>query len=224
MIDPDHPEISSEIKTKELDRFLRSATRAVGLAGEVNVRITSDQEMRRLNREFRGKDKTTDVLSFPVSATGKVKLSGDIAISAEIARENAEALGHTFESEIKILLLHGLLHLAGHDHEADKGEMAALEQKLRAKLKLPLGLIARTSSPGVVASNVAPAAPGRVFRGVRKRGPRTVASVNGTSQALPSHEKRQHSAPSNPTKHPAGGGRFHVKPNHISPKPARSHS
>src|SRR3954470_12685444 len=155
MIDPDHPD--SQFKTPQLNRFLRKVQRELELAGEVNVRITSDQEMRRLNREFRGKDKATDVLSFPVSATGKVKLSGDIAISAEIARENAEALGHTFESEIKILLLHGLLHLAGHDHEADKGEMAALEQKLRAKLRLPLGLIARTSSPGVVASNVAPA-------------------------------------------------------------------
>src|SRR5947209_13087383 len=145
MIDPDHPAISSEIKTKELDRFLRSATRFVGLSGEVNVRITSDEEMRRLNREFRGKDKATDVLSFPVSDLGKANVSGDIAISAQIARDHAEALGHTFESEIKILLLHGLLHLAGHDHEADRGEMAALEQKLRAKLKLPLGLIARTS-------------------------------------------------------------------------------
>jgi probable rRNA maturation factor len=169
MIDPDHPGSSSQIKKKELDQFLRSATRAVGLAGEVNVRITSDQEMRRLNREFRGKNKPTDVLSFPASSNGKSSLSGDIAISAAIARQNAEALGHTFESEIKILLLHGLLHLAGHDHESDRGEMAALEQKLRAKLKLPLGLIART---------VEPAAPGRV----------------------------------------------HVKPKHVSPKPARSHS
>jgi probable rRNA maturation factor len=211
MIDPDHPAISSEIKTKELDRFLRSAARAVGLSGEVHVRITSDQEMRRLNREFRGKDKATDVLSFPVSATGKAKLSGDIAISAEIARENAGALGHTFESEIKILLLHGLLHLAGHDHEADKGEMAALEQKLRAKLKLPLGLIARTSR-----SDVEPAAPGRVFRGLLK-------GASGT-EALTSHRKERRGVSSNPTKHPAGGGRFHVKPDHVSPKPTRSHS
>ena len=218
MIDPDHPAISSEIKTKELERFLRSATRTVGLSGEVNVRITSDKEMRRLNREFRGKDKPTDVLSFPVSAAGKAKLSGDIAISAEIARENAEALGHTFDSEIKILLLHGLLHLAGYDHESDNGEMAVLEQKLRAKLKLPLGLIARTSR-----SDVEPAALGRGFRGVRKTGPRT-ASVNGTSQALSSYDKRQHSAPSNPTKHPAGGGRFHVKSKHVSSKAAGSHS
>jgi probable rRNA maturation factor len=212
MIDPDHPGSSSQIKKKELDQFLRSATRAVGLAGEVNVRITSDQEMRRFNREFRGKNKPTDVLSFPASSNGKSSLSGDIAISAAIARQNAEALGHTFESEIKILLLHGLLHLAGHDHESDRGEMAALEQKLRAKLKLPLGLIARS---------VEPAAPGRVFRRVRKRGPRTETSANGRAQVKPSQEKRQLS---NPTKHPAEGGRFHVKPKHVSPKAARSHS
>jgi probable rRNA maturation factor len=220
MIDPDHPGGSSQIKKKELEQFLRSAARTVGLAGEVNVRITSDQEMRRLNRQFRGKNKSTDVLSFPASSNGKSSLAGDIAISLQIATANAQALGHTLESEIKILLLHGLLHLAGHDHEADRGEMAALEQKLRAKLKLPLGLIARTSR-----SDVEPAAPGRVFRGVRKRAPRTVASANGTSEALPSYLKRQHgSSSTNPTKHPAGGGRLHVKPKHVSPKPVRSHS
>ena len=153
MRDPDHPGSSSQIKGTGLQRFLRAAQRAVGISGEVNVLITSDAEMRRLNQEFRGKDKPTDVLSFPAAQNRKFKLAGDIAISREIARSNAKALGHSLETECKILLLHGLLHLAGYDHESDKGKMAALEQKLRAKLKLPTGLIERTNhSPASVSS------------------------------------------------------------------------
>lgn len=100
--------------------------------------------MRRLNREFRGKHKSTDVLSFPAARNGK--LAGDIAISRDIARQNAKILGHSLGEEVKILLLHGLLHLAGHDHETDDGEMAELEQRLRARLKLPRGLIERASA------------------------------------------------------------------------------
>lgn len=136
MTDPDHPASNSQIKT-----FLRSAQRAVGVRGEINVLITSNREMRRLNRAFRGKDKPTDVISFPAAQNGKI--AGDIAICHDIARQNAKTLGHSLATEIKILVLHGLLHLAGHDHESDNGEMAALEQKLRAKLRLPTGLIER---------------------------------------------------------------------------------
>lgn len=138
MTDPDHPANNSQIKT-----FLRAVQRAVGIRGEVNVLITSDDKMRRLNRDFRGKDKVTDVLSFPAAQNGKI--AGDIAISRDIARQNARALGHSLTTEVKILLLHGLLHLAGHDHELDNGEMAALEQKMRAKLKLPIALIERAT-------------------------------------------------------------------------------
>jgi len=144
MKDPDHPGGSSQM-TIGLQRFLRAAQRAVGISGEVNVLITSDEEMRRLNREFRGKDKPTDVLSFPAAQNGRVKLAGDIAISREIARHNAKMLRHSLETELKVLLLHGLLHLAGHDHESDTGEMATLERELRAKLKLPTGLIERAN-------------------------------------------------------------------------------
>jgi probable rRNA maturation factor len=90
-------------------------------------------------------DKATDVLSFPADvAHAAAKIAGDIAISAPIAKSNSATLGHTLESELKVLLLHGLLHLAGHDHERDGGEMAALEQRLRTKLKLPSSLIERT--------------------------------------------------------------------------------
>src|SRR5437868_15508537 len=117
MRDPDHPGSSSQIKTVELQRFLRAAQRMVGISGEVSVLVTSSAKMRRMNREFRGKDKPTDVLSFPAAQNGRVKIAGDIAISKEIARSNAKALGHSLETELKVLLLHGLLHLAGHDHE-----------------------------------------------------------------------------------------------------------
>jgi len=168
MPDPDHPGSSSQNKTIGLQRFLRAAQRQVGISGEVNVLITSNAKMRRLNRDFRGKDKTTDVLSFPAAQNGNVELAGDIAISREIARRNARALGHSLETELKVLLLHGLLHLAGHDHETDRGEMAALEQKLRARLRLPTALIERTTK--------APAGGGRNHV-KNKRQPSSVSSV-----------------------------------------------
>lgn len=120
----------------------------------MNVLITSNAKMRRLNREFRGKDKPTDVLSFPAAPNGNLKLAGDIAISKEIAQTNSKTLGHPLETELKVLLLHGLLHLAGHDHETDQGDMAALEQKLRAKLKLPTGLIERTNHSSASVSSL----------------------------------------------------------------------
>lgn len=145
MIEADHSGPGLRISISALERFLQTAQRNVGLEGEVNVLLTSNRQMRSLNRKFRGKDKPTDVLSFPASsANSRAKPAGDIAISLEIARENARTLGHSLETELKILFLHGLLHLAGHDHESDDGEMASFERELRAKLKLPMGLIART--------------------------------------------------------------------------------
>ena len=96
--------------------------------------------MQALNRRFRKKNKATDVLSFPSQAPG---VAGDIAISLEIAAANAAELGHDLATEVKILILHGLLHLAGFDHEIDGGEMLAREVSLRRELKLPVGLIER---------------------------------------------------------------------------------
>ena len=123
-----------------LRSFATQAKKKIGLEGEVNVLLTSNREMRVLNRKFRKKDKPTDVLSFPASeAVG----GGDIAISAEIASEQARRLGHTLEQELKVLLLHGLLHLAGYDHENDQGEMLRAERKLRAKFRLPGSLTER---------------------------------------------------------------------------------
>jgi probable rRNA maturation factor len=119
----------------------------VRLPGTVNVLVTNSRELRALNLRFRGKDKSTDVLSFPAPLLGHAsakKVAGDLAISADIARENATRLGHSVAVEMKILVLHGILHLAGFDHEQDNGEMAREESRLRQQLKLPAGLIERT--------------------------------------------------------------------------------
>jgi probable rRNA maturation factor len=130
-----------------LAKFVARASRTVKLRGVVNVLVTSNLELRALNRRFRGKDQPTDVLSF-VPEPGFVNgLAGDIAISAEIARENARRLGHSAAQEIKILALHGVLHLAGYDHESDHGVMAVKEAKLRHLLGLPIALIERNGRP-----------------------------------------------------------------------------
>ncbi len=133
-----------ELTERSLSAYVARAQRAVGLRGEVNVLLTTNPELRALNSRFRKKDKPTDVLSFPAIATAE-GLVGDVAISVTIAAQNARQLGHGAAEEVKILILHGLLHLAGHDHEQDDGEMARLEQKLRNRLGLPVGLIERNS-------------------------------------------------------------------------------
>jgi probable rRNA maturation factor len=130
-----------------LDRFVVRARRAAGLKGTVNVLITTSVEMKSLNRQFRAKDKPTDVLSFPAEPDARKQFAGEIAISAEIATKNAHDLGHSPAEEIKILVLHGILHLRGYDHESDNGTMARREKQLRAKLHLPSGLIERTAQP-----------------------------------------------------------------------------
>jgi probable rRNA maturation factor len=135
----------ADLSSLALDRFVVRARRAAGLKGIVNVLITSSAEMKSLNRRFRGKDKPTDVLSFPADPAVQKQLAGEIAISAEIATKNARALGHSPADEVKILVLHGVLHLRGYDHECDNGQMARREKQLRAKLRLPVGLIERAT-------------------------------------------------------------------------------
>ncbi len=127
-----------------LYRFLARARRAARLKGTVNVLVTTSAEMKSLNRRFRGQDKPTDVLSFSAEPSTQNQFAGEIAISAEMASQNARALGHSPADEVKILVLHGVLHLRGYDHECDNGQMARREKQLRAKLHLPLGLIERT--------------------------------------------------------------------------------
>jgi probable rRNA maturation factor len=131
-----------------LNAFVTKAKRAVGLRGTLSVLLTSSREMCTLNRQFRGKNKPTDVLSFPSEVVGGQRFLGDIALSVEIAAQNAKKLGHSTAIEVKILILHGLLHLAGYDHEADHGEMARTEERLRAQLGLASGLIARAAATG----------------------------------------------------------------------------
>lgn len=126
-----------------LSRFVSRAQRAAGLGGEVNVLVAGSQEIRRLNRVYRGKDQVTDVLSFPADGGAGKDFAGDIAISAEAAAESAAQFGHSPAEELKVLLLHGILHLAGYDHERDNGLMARTEERLRIQLGLPAGLITR---------------------------------------------------------------------------------
>ncbi len=115
------------------------------MRGEVSVLLAGDRTLRRLNREFRGKDKATDVLSFPAAKEMANEFAGDLAISLDTARRQAAAHGHTLRDEVRVLLLHGLLHLDGMDHETDHGEMAAKEAELRTRLRLPNSLIARVT-------------------------------------------------------------------------------
>jgi len=127
-----------------LAKFVARASRAIKLEGTVNVLVTGSSELRSLNRRFRDKDQSTDVLSFPPGPCFVNGLAGDIAISADIAKANARQLGHSAAQEIKVLALHGLLHLVGYDHESDQGVMARKERQLRRSLGLPLGLIERS--------------------------------------------------------------------------------
>jgi len=133
-----------QLTEASLARFVSRACKVAKLQGRVNVMITDNREMRSLNRRFRGKDKATDVLSFPPMANFTGGWAGDVAISADIARKNATDLGHSPAEEIKILALHGVLHLAGYDHENDHGEMVRKENTLRRLLGLSAGLIERS--------------------------------------------------------------------------------
>jgi len=146
-----------------LARFLAQATQAVRLRGQVSVLLTTNATQRGLNRRFRGKNKTTDVLSFPTDfdaprsgdAPGSEKIAGDLSISVPIAIIQAWQQGHSLATEIKVLILHGLLHLAGYDHETDSGQMARRERTLRTRLRLPGGLIERTALPKPVSKSKA---------------------------------------------------------------------
>jgi probable rRNA maturation factor len=109
--------------------------------GDLSVAIVSDRRMRALNRQFRGKDAVTDVLSF---SSGDRGFLGDIVIASGLATKQAKAAGHTVTTEVRVLALHGLLHLLGYDHEADGGKMARAEMRLRKKAGLKEGLIERT--------------------------------------------------------------------------------
>jgi probable rRNA maturation factor len=137
-------------KAKGLGAWLARAAPA-SAHGNVTVAIVPDAKVRQLNSVYRRIDAPTDVLSFPSRAEARVKgpplapFLGDIVIARGIARKQAKILGHSLTTELRVLALHGLLHLLGYDHENDDGRMARTEARLRRKAGLPLGLIARSS-------------------------------------------------------------------------------
>ena len=115
--------------------------------GTVTLVVTTDRRIRRLNRLWRGIDKATDVLSFPAGADpGPARHLGDVVISRETAARQARIEGHALATELRVLALHGLLHLLGYDHEHDAGRMARTERRLRRQGGLPAGLIERGSA------------------------------------------------------------------------------
>ena len=120
------------IDATRLRKVLRSAGRNLGVGGEVAVVLAGDHLLRRLNRQFRGKDRPTDVLSFP--GTGGEEGLGDVVISVPTAERNAKRQGHRLPRELDILALHGFLHVLGYDHETDDGAMDRLEGRLRRTL------------------------------------------------------------------------------------------
>ncbi len=108
--------------------------------GDVSVALVSDRRMQALNRQFRGKNTVTDVLSFPAGSRGFL---GDVVIASGVARKQAREAGHSVQTEVRVLALHGLLHLLGYDHESDNGTMARVEARLRRKAGLKEGLLER---------------------------------------------------------------------------------
>jgi len=135
------------VRIRPLEKFLRQLRREVGIGPEsVAVRLIDDREMARLNESYRHKKGPTDVLSFaeeelskPAALARQVKKArgkflGDIAIAPKVAGCNAKSLGRTLPEELKVLILHGVLHLLGYDHETDRGEMERIEMRLRRRL------------------------------------------------------------------------------------------
>ena len=123
-----------QIDTEAWSTFAAKALDVIGKNDwSATIAFVSDKRLRELNRQFRGIDKTTDVLSFPAEEESNL---GDVAVSVETAATQARENGLTFDREIAQLILHGLLHLSGYDHETDNGQMNRLELKLRKKLDI----------------------------------------------------------------------------------------
>jgi len=157
--------VPASLRRAGIERFARTLKKDVAKGRPFDILITGDAELRRLNRDFRGQDYATDVLSFPTAGQGKAcptnaraghalacprplagapaPFLGDVAISLGRARAQSREFGHRIEQEVQILMLHGVLHLCGHDHESDSGAMARAEKRWRTKLGLPNGLIER---------------------------------------------------------------------------------
>jgi probable rRNA maturation factor len=168
-VDPDSSRLSVSV-TDGTGRAVRDGGLAGWLTsiaptrarGELTVALVSDARVRALNRKYRRRNKATDVLSFPadgpakagrhdndgrharvVSGFSRTRTLGDIVIASGIARRQAKAAGHSVQTELRVLALHGLLHLLGYDHERDAGRMARVEARLRRRGGLREGLIER---------------------------------------------------------------------------------
>ena len=109
---------------------------------DIELILTTDREIQELNKTHRQKDKPTDVLSFPLENLPGMPL-GSIIISIDTAKKGSDEFGHSLENEIKLLFIHGLLHLLGYDHEIDNGEMREKEKELIEKFNLPKSLVIR---------------------------------------------------------------------------------
>ncbi len=133
----------SAIHRSSLAQFANQLSKDLADGQSFECLISDDEELQSLNRKFRKKNKPTDVLSFP---DGSGFFLGSLAISYDRAKDQAREYGHRIEEEIRILILHGVLHLSGMDHEADQGEMGRKEAVLRKKYGLPPGLIARAEA------------------------------------------------------------------------------
>ena len=133
----------SGIPKRELRAFAAELRERVADGRAFTCLLTDDKELERLNRMFFGKAYATDVLSFP---SGEDASLGEIALSMQRATDQAAAFGHTQFDEVRILMLHGVLHLLGMDHEVDRGAMARTEKKWRQELGLPAGLIERSKT------------------------------------------------------------------------------
>jgi probable rRNA maturation factor len=135
---------SRNVRRRPLLEFLKETSRQIAPGRSIACLITDDLELQALNLRFRRKDSPTDVLSFP-SSNGS-PAGGEMAISLDRAAAQALRFNHSIEDELRILMLHGLLHLAGMDHESDAGEMERTEARWRKRLKLPPGLVERTGA------------------------------------------------------------------------------
>ena len=129
------------VSVRALEEFLAQACKAVRVRSEaLTICLVTNAEMARWNHTYRCKNEPTDVLSFPVEANRKgarrLDYLGDIAIAPQVARRNAKQFGRTFGDEMRILILHGILHLMGYDHETDRGQMERRERRLRRTLEI----------------------------------------------------------------------------------------
>lgn len=142
----------SRLRRTPLHAFAARLMAEVTGARPFTCLLTGDDEIRALNKTWRGKDEPTDVLSFPAAPLPEALAAllpaaslGELALSCRRARLQAKENGHTLEEEIAILMLHGVLHLMGMDHESDNGRMRRAETRWRQKLGLPAGLIERAA-------------------------------------------------------------------------------